>query len=74
MALGGGTFVTQNKILPGSYTNFVSAARAVTVFAERGVVAMPLELDWGAEGEVIRIENNDFIKIRPNSSATPMTQ
>ncbi len=62
MALGGGTFVTQNKILPGSYTNFVSAARAVTVFAERGVVAMPLELDWGAEGEVIRIENNDFYK------------
>ena len=24
MALGGGTFVTQNKTLPGAYINFVS--------------------------------------------------
>ena len=28
MALGGGNFVKQNKVLPGSYINFVSAAQA----------------------------------------------
>ena len=27
MALGGGSYTTQNKILPGSYLNFISAAR-----------------------------------------------
>ena len=63
MALGGGTFVTQNKILPGSYTNFCVCCESGNRFCRSGgVVAMPLELDWGAEGEVIRIENNDFYK------------
>ncbi|HBF6506491.1 TPA: phage tail protein, partial [Clostridioides difficile] len=47
MALGGGTFVTQNKVLPGSYINFVSATRATSSLSDRGIVAMPLELDWG---------------------------
>lgn len=28
MALGGGTFTSQNKELPGAYINFVSAASA----------------------------------------------
>lgn len=26
MALGGGTFVTQNKTIPGAYINFVTTA------------------------------------------------
>lgn len=50
MALGGGTFTGQNKILPGSYINFVSAARASAALSERGTVTMGLELDWGPEG------------------------
>ena len=33
--LGGGTFVTQNKVLPGSYINFVSADNGVNVFGDR---------------------------------------
>lgn len=28
MALGGGTYLVQNKLLPGAYINFVSASRA----------------------------------------------
>ena len=28
MALGGGKWLSQNKILPGAYINFVSKARA----------------------------------------------
>ena len=31
MALGGGTFTTMNKVLPGTYINFVSTARASAV-------------------------------------------
>lgn len=48
MALGGGTFTAQNKILPGTYINFVSTSKTNDVFGERGVVAMPMKLSWGS--------------------------
>lgn len=59
MALGGGTFTTQNKILPGAYINFVSAAKAYTI-GERGVAALPVQLDWGPEGKVFEVTADDF--------------
>lgn len=62
MALGGGTFTTQNKVLPGAYINFVSAAAASAALSERGVCTMPLELDWGKEGEVFEVTSGDFQK------------
>lgn len=62
MALGGGTFVTQNKKLPGSYINFVSAAKASATLSERGYATMPLELDWGKENAVFEVTNGDFQK------------
>lgn len=62
MALGGGVFLTQNKVLPGSYINFVSAARASATLSDRGVVALPIALDWGKEGEVFTITQEDFQK------------
>lgn len=62
MALGGGTFTVQNKELPGAYMNFVSAASASSAFSDRGIVTMPLELDWGAEGQVFEVSNADFRK------------
>lgn len=46
MALGGGTFVTQNKVLPGSYINFVSKNAGANVFGDRGVGAIGLNLNW----------------------------
>lgn len=60
MALGGGIFTAQNKKLPGSYINFVSASRANSNLSERGYVAIPLELDWGVEGSVITLTHEDF--------------
>ena len=62
MALGGGSFTTQNKILPGAYINFVSAASASAALSERGIATMPLELDWGKEGEVFEVTSGDFQK------------
>ena len=62
MALGGGTFLTQNKVLPGSYINFVSLARANATLSSRGFVAMPLELDWGVDNEVFTVTREDFQK------------
>ena len=62
MALGGGTFIVQNKVLPGSYINFVSAKRASATLSDRGYAAIALELDWGADGEIFTVENSDFQK------------
>lgn len=62
MSLGGGTFVTQNKVLPGAYINFVSLASASATLSDRGIATMALELDWGAEGDVFEVTNADFQK------------
>ena len=42
--------MTQNKVLPGAYINFVSRPRAMGSLGERGVVCVGMELDWGREG------------------------
>lgn len=62
MALGGGAFLTQDKIIPGSYINFVSTSRANAALSDRGVATMPLELDWGLEGQVFKVNSVDFQK------------
>lgn len=62
MALGGGTFTVQNKVLPGSYINFFSAAAASAAISDRGVATIPLMLDWGKDDEVIMVTNEDFQK------------
>lgn len=60
MALGGGTWVTQNKSLPGAYINFVSAANANTILSDRGIVAMPITIGWGVDDAVFAVSNEDF--------------
>lgn len=62
MALGGGTFVAQNKILPGSYINFISLASADAALSDRGIAAMALDLDWGKDGEAFIVTREDFTK------------
>lgn len=62
MAYGGGIWLTQNKVLPGTYINFISQVRAMVNLSDRGFVALGLELDWGTDEEVITIENADFQK------------
>ena len=58
--LGGGVFVTQNKILPGSYINFVNASKATATLGERGVVAIALPIAKSA-GTVIEITRQEFV-------------
>lgn len=62
MALGGGTFLVQNKVLPGTYINFISVAKASANLSDRGFATMPLELDWGVDNEVFEVTNGDFQK------------
>ena len=62
MALGGGTFTSQNKVLPGAYINFVSAALASSELSDRGIATIPFELDWGEENKVIKVTKAEAIK------------
>lgn len=58
--LGGGTFVSQNKALPGAYINFVDTASVTNTMSDRGVVAIALPLNHKA-GEVIEVNKSEFI-------------
>lgn len=60
MAYGGGTFTSQNKVLPGAYLNFVSAARASAQLGARGTAALFLPLSWGPEGVVTSLKAEYF--------------
>ena len=59
MPIGGGTFTVQNKVLPGAYINFVSAGTNAKM-GSRGVAALPLELNWGPENQVFKVDAADF--------------
>ena len=61
MALGGGTFLTQNKILPGSYINFVSASSSNANISDRGYAAVALDMSWGIENEIFAVTAEEFI-------------
>ena len=58
--LGGGTFTSQNKVLPGAYINVISKAQPTALLGERGVVALPMALSWGSAGEVITVTAEAF--------------
>ena len=62
MAYGGGTWLAQNKILPGAYINFSSVSKASATLSDRGIAAAPFELDWGAPGVLRLIEQGEFQK------------
>lgn len=62
MALGGGTFISQNKKLPGTYINFASAQSVSSSIGERGVAAMAIEMDWGKDEEIIEVTSENFAK------------
>lgn len=62
MALGGGNYITQNKVLPGAYFQFVSRATANSALADRGVAAMALELKWGADDKIVTVTASEFAK------------
>lgn len=62
MALGGGYFTNQNKVLPGAYINFISRAGMGTGEFERGIAAFALEMSWGPEQKVRKITSEEFIE------------
>ena len=61
MALGGGSFTSYNKVLPGTYINFVSASSVSGAMSERGVCAVAMELSWGKEKEAFPVTATEFM-------------
>lgn len=62
MALGGGTYTTQNKVLAGAYFQFVSLPTATATLSERGVVGLGLDLNWGVDGAIFDVTATEFAK------------
>ncbi|WP_432643233.1 phage tail sheath family protein [Acidaminococcus sp.] len=60
MSYGGGTFLTQNKVLPGTYINFISVAKASSELSDRGYGALAMNLDWGPDSQIFMVEQEDF--------------
>jgi len=60
MAMGGGSFTFTNKVLPGSYINFISTASAAASPGDRGTAALALSLPWGPEREIMTVSSSDF--------------
>ena len=54
--LGGGTYIKQNKVLPGSYFQFISKAATSSELLGRGVVAMAFDLNWGVDGAIFEVD------------------
>jgi len=51
----GGTWNSQNKILPGAYINFLTNAPLSITVGDRGIVVILQEVSKGTKGEIYRI-------------------
>ena len=58
--MAGGTWISQNKVRPGAYINFVSVIPPAMPVGDRGIGTMALPLNWGAQGELIDIYSTDL--------------
>lgn len=59
--MAGGTWLSQNKVRPGAYINFKAVQKGSMTVGDRGIVAMPLELSWGAEGKLTEVLSSDLL-------------
>lgn len=57
--MAGGTWTTQNKVLPGVYSNFIGVGPNPSVIADRGIVALPVILPWLEEHTVLSLNPAD---------------
>jgi len=58
----GGTFTSQNKILPGAYLNFLTNAPLSITLGDRGTVVLLQEMSKGIAGEMYKITATDTSK------------
>lgn len=57
----GGTFLTQNKVRPGAYINFIAKPQSLMNVSDRGIATLALPLSWGPSGKVIDLLSSDLV-------------
>ncbi|MGL9971566.1 phage tail sheath family protein [Enterococcus sp. DIV1420a] len=57
--MAGGTWEKQDKVRPGAYINIATNGTISPVGPVKGIVALPLELDFGPEKKVVKIQSED---------------
>lgn len=61
--MAGGTWVTQNKVRAGVYVNVKSVPDNLGTVSDRGICAIPVIMDWGAESTLVELTSgSDFFK------------
>lgn len=55
----GGTWTSQNKILPGAYINFLTNAPLSITVGDRGIVVILQEVSKGTKGDIYRLTASD---------------
>lgn len=61
--MAGGNWTTQNKVLPGVYTNFIGKGAKPATSGTRGVVGLPIVLPWLKNGELMEIYPADVASL-----------
>lgn len=59
--MAGGTWLSQNKVRPGAYINFKAVRKGSMTTGDRGIIAIPLALSWGKEGELIEVLSTELL-------------
>ena len=59
--MAGGTWLSQNKVRPDAYINFKAVRKGAMTVGDRGVIAIPLALSWGREGELIEVLSTELL-------------
>lgn len=59
--MSGGVWLSQNKMRPGAYINFKAVQKSSMTVGDRGIIAIPLTLNWGAEGKLIEVLSTDLL-------------
>jgi hypothetical protein len=57
----GGTWLNQNKLLPGVYINFRTTPGMLATVGERGIAAIAQQLSWGDGTDIIDITDVDQV-------------
>lgn len=60
--MAGGTFLVQDKIRPGAYINVKGVSKPKSSIGARGIVTIPLALEWGETDKLIKLDSMKFME------------
>ena len=59
--MAGGTWTSQNKVRPGAYINFKAVPAPSSMVGTRGIMTMPVPMNWGKQGELTELFSTDLL-------------